>query len=117
MAALSSSVDCCSPLATMPGIDENTIVGTTGALVLAVTSFVLLPKFSDREGRLLDEAAPETYFAPFPLPGFDGGRRRTIIDVARGIIALSSVYSISLIPLVGLLPSFVDSSYIDKSKS
>ena len=120
IAALSSSVDVCSPLA-RPGIDENTIVGKTGALVLAVTSFVRFPKFSDRVGRPpLDVAAPETYFAPVPLPGFEGGRRRTTIDVARGIIALSSVNSISLnraLDSVVVVPSLVDSSYIERSKS
>src|SRR5436190_23256905 len=98
------------------------MVGTTGVLVLAVTSFVRFPKFSDLVNLPpLDVATPEIYFAPVPLPGFEGGRRRTTIDVARGITALSSMYSISLNGIfeihLTIIPSFVDSSYIERSKS
>jgi hypothetical protein len=77
-------------------------LGTRVLMDFAVTEVGWL-RFEDvsmREKRTFEADEPVTYLAPFPLPGLDGGRRRTVTDVARGIMVLSSVYSISLDLLV-----------------
>lgn len=42
---------------------------------------------------------PDIYLAARPAPGFMGGRRRAITEVERGMIVVSSSYSVELISI------------------